>query len=138
MATTNTPAFPQKPKTFTAVVTAACVIGTADAPTNTTLLVTAGTDGAILTNLHAMPRATNTAASLLLFLSKDGGTTKRLIDSALMPAATVNTTTAIQKTQFARFNELTPMRLEAGDTLYVGSQVLLAAGFVFECEFTNY
>lgn len=138
MTKVNTAPFPQNPETKTAVVTAACVVGTADAPTNTIALMTAGAEGSIVTNLSAMPRATATASSLLLFLSDDGGTTKRLIDSEAMPATTVNATTAIAEVQFSRYSEQTPLRLGPSDQLFVGSAVALAAGIVFKAEFTDY
>jgi hypothetical protein len=109
-----------------------------DTPANTVLLVTAGSDGAILTRLTAIPRATVTASSLVVFLSKDGGTTQRLLDSELMAAHTVATTTAIPETVFPFYSETAPLRLEAGDRIYVGSQVALAGGIVFRAEFTNF
>lgn len=137
MAKTFTAPFAQTPKTATAVVTGAAVI-TNDTPTNTVELLTAGADGAIVTSLWAMPRATATASSLVLFLSKDNGTTKRLIDSELMAAYTMATTTAIPETKFANVSESTPIRLEAGDKLFVGSQVALAAGVVFRAEYMEY
>ena len=138
MAKTFTAPFAQTPKTATAVVTGAAGTITGDTPTNTVLLATAGADGAILTRLTAIPRATVTASSLVLFISKDSGTTKRLIDSELMAAHTVATTTAIPETAFANFSETTPLRLEAGDELYVGSQVALASGIVFRAEYTDF
>lgn len=137
MAITHTPAFAQTTKTATAVCTAACTVAN-DTPTNTQLLFTAGADGAILTNLSAMPRATATANSLALFLSNDSGTTKRLIDSEVMAAYTMATTTAIPETQFSRYSEVTPLRLGAGDQLYVGTQVALAGGVVFKAEYSNF
>lgn len=136
MANTFTAPFAQTPKTATAVCTGVATL--TDTPANTVLLVTAGADGAILTRLTAMPRATVTAASLVLFISKDGGTTQRLIDSELMAAHTVAATTAIPDTYFTAYNENTPLRLEATDRLYVGSQVALAGGIVFRAEFTNF
>lgn len=138
MAKTFTAPFAQTPKTATAVVTGAAGTITGDTPTNTVLLVTAGADGAILTRLTAIPRATVTASSLVIFISKDSGTTKRLLDSELMAAFTVATTTAIPETVFTMYNETTPLRLEAGDQLYVGSQVALASGIVFRAEFTDF
>lgn len=138
MAKTFTAPFAQTPKTATAVVTGAAGTITGDTPTNTVLLATAGSDGAILTRLTAIPRATVTASSLVVFISKDSGTTKRLIDSELMAAFTVATTTAIPETTFTMYSETTPLRLEAGDELYVGSQVALASGIVFRAEFTNF
>jgi len=137
MAKTFTAPFAQTPKTNSGVVTAACTI-TSDAPANTVLLVTAGTDGSVLTALSAMPRATATASELALFISKDGGTTKRFIDSALMSAYTSAATTSTPVTTFSRISDSSPLRLAAGDTLYVGSQVALAGGIVFNAEWMDY
>lgn len=134
---TFTAPFAQTPKTATAVCTAAATI-TNDTPTNTVELLTAGADGAILTRLTAIPRATVTASSLVLFISNDAGTTKRMIDSALMAAFTVATTTAVAVTSFSTYSETTPLRLAAGDKLYVGSQVALAGGIVFRAEYTDF
>lgn len=137
MAKTFTAPFAQTPMTSTAVVTAAAASITTDTPTGTELVMTAGADGAILTKLTAIPRATATASSLVLFLSKDGGTTKRFVDSALMAAYTMATTTAVPVTAFG-YSESAPLRLEAGDKLYVGSQVALADGIVFKAEWTDF
>jgi hypothetical protein len=137
MAKIFTAPFAQTPQTATAVATAAAAI-TNDTPTNTVELLTAGADGAILTRLTAIPRATVTASSLVLFISNDTGTTKRLIDSELMAAYTMATTTAVPETAFSNYSETTPLRLAAGDKLYVGSQVALAGGIVFRAEFTNF
>jgi hypothetical protein len=137
MAKTFTAPFAQTPKTATAVCTAAAGV-TNDTPANTVELLTAGADGAILTRLTAIPRATVTASSLVVFISKDSGTTKRLIDSELMAAYTMATTTAVPETTFTMYSETTPLRLEAGDQLYVGSQVALAGGIVFRAEFTDF
>lgn len=138
MAKTFTAPFAQTPINKTAVVTGAVGSITGDTPTNTALLVTAGADGAILTRLSAIPRATVTASSLVLFTSSDAGATMRLIDSALMSAQTVAATTAIASTTFATYTETTPLRLQAGERLYVGSQVALASGIVFKAEYTDF
>lgn len=138
MAKTFTAPFAQTPKIATAVVTGAAGSITGDTPTNTVVLLTAGADGAILTRLSAIPRATVTASSLVLFTSSDSGTTKRLIDSVLMSAQTVATTTAITSTSFSTYTETAPLRLQAGEQLYVGSQVALASGIVFKAEYTDF
>lgn len=138
MAKTFTAPFAQTPQIKTAVVTSAAASISGDTPTNTVALLTAGADGAILTRLSAIPRATVTASSLLLYTSSDNGTTKRLIDSVLMPAQTVSTTAAIASTTFTNYNETTPLRLAAGEQLYVGSQVALASGIVFRAEYTDF
>ncbi|MDH1590672.1 hypothetical protein, partial [Stutzerimonas stutzeri] len=129
--------FAQTPKTSAVVVTGAATVAD-DNPTNTVELLTAGADGALVTRLAAMPRATCTASSLVLFLQKSGQATKRLIDSELMSALTVAATTAIPETVFANVSDSTPMRLEAGDKLFVGSQVALAAGIVFAAQWMDY
>lgn len=137
MAKTFTAPFAQTPKTASAVCTGAATI-TNDAPTNTVELITAGADGALVTKLTAIPRATVTATGLYLYISKDAGTTKRLVDSELMAAHTVATTTAIPETKFANISETTPIRLEAGDKLYVGAAVALAGGIVFNVEYMDF
>lgn len=138
MALTFTAPFAQTPKSATAVVTAALGAITTDAPTGTVLLLTAGADGCIVTSISAIPRATVTDSSLCLYLSKDGGVTQRLIDSELLGAQTVNATTKFNKRKFADVTETTPLRLAAGDRLYVGTQVALASGIVFKAEYTDF
>ena len=137
MANTFTAPFAQAPKIGTAEATAASVI-TTSAPTNTLLIATAGADGALLTSLTAMPRATVTASGLYLFISQDSGTTKMLVESVLMEAHTVAATTAIPVTDFTNISETTPIRLEAGDELYVATGVALAGGIVFKSETTDF
>lgn len=138
MANTFTAPFAQTPKTASAVATGASGTITGDTPTNTVLLLTAGENGALLTRLWAMPRATVTASNLIIWISKDTGTTKRMKDSKLMSAQTLATTTAITLTEFANYSETTPLRLQAGDQVYVGSQVALASGIVFSAEYTDF
>ncbi|WP_341519817.1 hypothetical protein AABC73_14795 [Pseudomonas sp. G.S.17] len=135
MAKTFTAPFAQTYKTGTAVVTAALTgIGTSTV-TGAALLATAGANGALVTKLTAIPRATVAASSLVLFLVKASApTVYNLIDSELMAAYTLAATTAIPETAFGNIAPTTPLRLEAGDMLYVGSQVALAAGIVFYAE----
>lgn len=135
---TPTAAFAQTPKTADAVVTAALANLGTDAPTGLQLLMTAGANGNIVTRLSAAPRATVTATSLVLFISRDNGVTLRLKDSATMAAQTLSTTAGITPTPFTNYSESRPMRLGAGDKLYVGSQVALAAGIVFSAEYTDF
>jgi hypothetical protein len=136
---TFTAPFAQNPKSLSVAVTAAVGgLGT-DAITGAQLLVTAGSNGAIVSSITAMPRGTVTASSLVLFLVKSATPTiYRPIDSVLMPAYTLATTTAIPVTAFALISDATPLRLEAGDKLYVGSQVALAAGIVFTGRWMDY
>lgn len=134
MNTFNAP-FAQKFKSNTAVVTAALTgIGTSTV-TGAQLLATGGDNGSLLVKLTAIPRATVTAASLVLFVVKAGApTVYQLIDSELMAGYTLAATTAVPETVFANITWATPLVLGAGDMLYVGSQVALAAGIVFYAE----
>lgn len=138
MANTFTAPFVQQYKTQAAVVTAALGgIGTGTV-TGAVAVATAGVNGAVLTRLTAIPRATVTASSLVLFLVKASAPTVfQLIDSELMPAYTLAATTAIPETPFGNITNDNPLRLEAGDILYVGSQVALAAGIVFTAQWGN-
>lgn len=137
MPKTYTRPFPQTQRTATAVAVNAGV-STSDTPTNTVLLYTASAEGALLTKLTALPRATVTASSLNLYISKDNGVTFRLKDSALMAAYTAAATTAKPKTAFDAITEAAPIRLEAGDKLYVQSEVALASGIVFNAEISEF
>lgn len=139
MTMTFTAPFAQTPRTLSAAVTAAIAgLGT-DAVTGLQLLVTAGANGAIVSSISAMPRATVTASSLMLFLVKSATpAVYRPIDSVLMTGYTLAATTAVPVTTFALISDATPMRLEAGDKLYVGSQVALAAGIVFTARWMDY
>lgn len=129
MAVTHKPVFAQGGRTVTAIATAAKT--TYNDAANAVKLCDADTDGSLLKALSACPRATVTATMLQLYRSPDNGTTMQLIDSALMPAHTVAVTTAIQKTSFGSISDTTPIRLAAGDSLWVGAAVALAGGIVF-------
>lgn len=122
----------------TAVLTAAVANLATDAPTNTLLLCQAGVEGAVVTAIEGMPRATVTATALYLFSSLDGGVTKRLFDSVLMPAYTYSTTTAIPQTVFPNYSEDSPLRLGSGEQIYVGASVALASGIVVEARRVDY
>ena len=135
MTTPNSIITPQTPKTGHAVTTTANTTYT-DAPTNTQLLLDATAAGRV-TRISAMPRATVTATMLQLYLSKDGGVTKRLINSKLMSAHTIQATTAIPATDFG-YSDLNPMLLEAGDSLYVAQAVTLADGVCWDAEWAAY
>lgn len=137
MAKTFTAPFAQTPKTATVVATAAAAVA-GDNPANTVELLTAGADGSLVTRVTAVPRGTVTDSSLCLYLAKSGQSSKNLLDSAQMRAHTVETTTAIPVTTFERISDNTPLRLEAGDKLFVGSQVALAAGIVFTAQWMDY
>lgn len=137
MAKTFTAAFAQTPKIETVVVTAAGT-STDDSPSNTGLLVTAGSDGALVTRISAIPRATVAANRLNLFVSGDSGSTKRLFSTVLMAAHTVENGAQTPQTDFTDITETAPLRLEAAERIYVNMQVALSGGVVFIVEFTDF
>lgn len=138
MANTFTAPFVQTYKTQAAVAQIAVGgIGTSTV-TNAVAIATAGPNGAVVTKVTAMPRASVTPSSLVLFLVKSSApTVYNLIDSELMGLYTFSTTTAIPETVFTNISDETPIRLEVGDILYAGTQVALAAGIVFKAEWGN-
>ena len=78
--TPNSIITPQTPIGATAVVTTANPTYT-DTPTNTVQLLAAQTNGARIQKITALARATPSATELQLYVSADGGTTKRFIKS---------------------------------------------------------
>ena len=93
-------------------------------------------NGVRITRLTALARATNTATELQLYVSNDGGTTKRLIRSILMAAYTVAQTTG-QTAVDMGYSDSSPLILMASETLYVGIGVS-NTGIVFRAEGFGY
>ena len=89
-------------------------------------------NGARITRLTALARATNTATELQLYVSPDGGTTKRFIKSVLLPAYTVAATTAQTGADFG-YTDSSPLLLAPNETLYVGISVS-NTGIVFDAQ----
>lgn len=129
------PITPQTPKSGVAVCTTANTTYS-DTPTNTQKLLTAGANGARVTKITALARATNTATELQLFVSYDAGTTKKLINSKLMAAYTVAQTTGQTPTDFG-YNEDAAMILAANAEIYAAIGVT-NTGIVFHAEWGDY
>jgi hypothetical protein len=132
--TPNSIITPQTPKAAAVVTTTANTTYTSS-PTNTVALLTAGANGARLTRLRSMPRATaNTAVQL--YLSTDGGATKLLVDSVLVNV-TVSTTSRITPADWG-YSDDTPLILPAGAVLYVAQSVTVADGITTVAEWADY
>jgi hypothetical protein len=125
---------PQAVKTANAVATAAKT--TYADSTNAEKLLTAGANGSVLYGLKAIPRATVSATQLQLYRSPDDGATLYLIGSALMTAYTMANNTAAPATDFG-YAETTPLRLSAGDSLWVAAAVALAGGIAFDAQYED-
>ena len=137
MANTFTAPFGQTPKTSYGTSVAANTTLT-DSPDDTVLCCTAGANGAIVTRITVIPRVTLTASVGYLYLSKDGGTTKILIDAVTLAADTVSTTDLPLLVVFTQYSETTPLRLEASDRLYFGCSVVFTDGVVCRVEWTDF
>ena len=134
--TANSIITPQALKSATAVCTTANSTYS-DAPTNSQVLVTAGANGARLTKITAVARATVTATELQLYRDGDGtGTLKRLFASKAMAAYTVAQTTANAATDFG-FSDANPVILAAGEKIYAAIGVS-NTGIVFAAEWADY
>lgn len=132
MATTpNSIITPQTPIAATAVATTANTNYT-DTPTNSVLLLAEQTNGARITKIVALARASPSATELQLFVSPDGGTTKRLIKSTLMASYTVSQSNGQSSIDMA-FSENNPLVLSSAESLYVAIGVT-NTGIVFRAE----
>lgn len=137
MAFSNAPVFAQTPKAAVAKVTAANAA--LDGSGAVTMLLAAGSDGAVVTSLQARCQATVTATALRLFLSLDNGLTWALFDEKLMSACTVSATTAQSAVVFIdKNNPDGAIRLPAGARLGVASGVAVSGGICFVAEYTDY
>lgn len=139
MAKTFTAPFSQTPQTAFAVTTSAVSSESGTTPGNTVELLTAGSDGCLVTSITFLPRSGSIATSnIRLWLSKDSGSNKYLIDSAQAASQSVSTSTATTRGSFEAITEANPLRLAAGDKLYVGNSVAHSNGLVFLAEFMDF
>lgn len=132
--TPNSIVSPQTPKS------AACAVTTANttfstSPTNTVLLLTAGSNGARVTKLQAIPLETVTANFLQVYRSTDSGTTKHLKAAATGGSDTVSGTDGPTVIDFGLSDEA-PMILQAGEQLYVATGI--SKGYHFTAEYADY
>ena len=95
MAVTNTPAWPQTPRYAVATVSTANT--NTDGSGTITTLITAGSDGTLITGLYAGATATVTDGAVRFFLSTDSGSTwtylphlEVLVSAHTLAATTLN------------------------------------------------
>lgn len=127
---------PQTPKASTGVATTANSTYT-DAPTNAVAIFTAGANGARVTRISALARATVSATELQLYRDGDGtGTAKKLFASKLMAAYTVAQTTGQPTVDFG-YTDALPLILAPGEKLYAAIGVT-NTGIIFNVEGFDY
>jgi hypothetical protein len=143
MALNKDPRFANTQRTAQCSVATATAIAASDlgdTPTNTVLLLTAPTGGCVVTRCKAVQRqpGTTTASQVNLYISKNTGTTKRLIASGAAGAYTWAVTTAPTAVDFG-YTESAPLRLEAGDQLYGQARNATAVTdcFAFQAEYSE-
>ena len=106
-------------------------------PTNTTLLLTAGANGARLTRLTALPQETTGAAGVMqAYRSADSGTTKYFTKAVACTSDTVSGTDAPIELDFG-FSDSNPMLLAANERVYVAHS-LSAKAVAFVAEWADY
>lgn len=134
--TPNSIITPQVPRSASGVATLANA-AYGDAPTGAALIFAAGPNGARVTRVTAVTRASLTATECQLFRDHDGtGTVKRFFASRLMPAVTVSPSTAQAAVDFG-YSDSAPLLLGAGEKLY-GAIGQAQAGVVFCVEGADY
>lgn len=134
---TNVPAFAQLTKTNQAVLTAACVLGAANAPTNTVLVATAGPDGGMLTSVSITPRSSVVAGTAYVFTSPDAGVNQYLIGAVQISLQTITTTSGISNIVF-NFTESTSRRMAPNERIYIGSTSVAASGSAGDAQWSDF
>ncbi|MCA3771654.1 MAG: hypothetical protein IM650_12185 [Phenylobacterium sp.] len=80
-------------------------------------------NGARISRITGLTGVTTTAAEAQLFNSFDGGVTKRLVKTALLPAYTIPSATQAQTGADFGYSDSSPYPLAPGETLYIGVSV---------------
>lgn len=132
--TANSIITPQAPKSGSAAATTANTTFTTS-PTNTALLITAGSNGARVTRLEAVPLENVTANNLQAFRSPDAGTTKYFAAAALGGSDTVSGTDPPTVISFG-FSDDNPMILAASERVYVATGI--TKNYHFNAEWADY
>jgi hypothetical protein len=134
MAVNNDPVFAKTPKHSAVAVSTANT--NLDGTGTITTLLTAGTDGAIVTSLKCWGTVTSSAKRCNVFVSTDGGTSWKLHESGLMSAYTVaNTTVQTPVTFVDKSNPDAAIVLPASAKIGVAIQV--AEAVVFAAEYSD-
>lgn len=119
--TANAIITPQAPKSSTVNLPSGATNSTyTTSPTNSVLLVTAGTNGGRLTKLQAIPCATVATADQIQAFRDSGtaGASKFFFDSALMATYTMAQNTEAPTTDFG-YSDDNPLILQPNERIYM-------------------
>jgi hypothetical protein len=123
MANTS-PIFALVPETKIVTVTDATTDRTGATTTNLVELLTAGTDGTKITQIGAKVAGTNTACSVLIFITDTAGANPKLYDEISLSAVTPSTT-IISERKVTAYSDL---QLKSGQKVLVGITIAQAVG----------
>lgn len=110
------PTFAATPKLYVGQVTAANALR--DGTGTLVALCTAAASGEKVNEIAVEATVTTTAGMVRLFISKDGGTTKRMFDEITVSAVTVSASVAAYRASKVYTNLI----LEASDILYASTE----------------
>jgi hypothetical protein len=131
------PNFPATPKYASALATVANPA--ADGSGTIVPLLTAGANGALVTNLMALPIGTVAATVLRLYVSQDAGATWKVIDMRLLAAYALSQTAhPVGQIFIDKSNPDAALRLPANARLGVAIGVAQVAGVAFNAEYMDY
>lgn len=124
MAANTSPIFALTPEAKFVTVTAATTDRTGATTTNLSELLTAGTDGTKITQIGAKVGGSNSATSVLIFITDTAGSNPKLFDEIALTAVTAGTTTTSQRAVTA----YSDLQLKSGQKVLVGITVAVTDG----------
>jgi 16S rRNA G1207 methylase RsmC len=124
MAANTSPIFALVPEVNFVTVTAATTDRTGATTTNLAELLTATTNGTKITQIGAKVAGSNSATSVLIFITNTSGTSPKLYDEIALPTITASTTTTSQR-QVTAYSDL---QLKSGQKVLVGITVAVTDG----------
>lgn len=130
--TANSFISPQTPKSAAAnIATAQATFPPTTTPSNTVLVVTAGTNGGRLTRLIAVPQESVTANNVQAYRSTNSGTSKWFFASVTGGSDTVSATDGPTVLDFG-YSEDNPLILAGGEQIYCATGIAKSYNFIAE------
>jgi len=124
MAANTSPIFALSPELAFATVTGATTDRTGATTTNLVELLTATTDGTKITQIGAKAAGSNSALSVLIFITNTSGTSPKLFDEIIFAAAAATTVIVSQRVATA----YSDLQLKSGQKVMVGITVAVTDG----------
>lgn len=124
MPANTSPIFALVPETSIVTVTLATTDRTGAITNNLADLLTASTNGTKITQIGAKVAGSNSATSVLIFITDTSGNNPKLFDEIALPAVSASTTITSQR-QVTAYSDL---QLKAGQKVKVGITVAVSDG----------